>query len=74
MFAAADLAGIQGERAEAEGEARKTVPDGPFERKIKPGIVGGAEGFAEHMGDRCEAVGQTKRDGVSDLLHFTNIA
>jgi hypothetical protein len=26
------------------------------------------------MGDRCEAVGETKRDVVSDLLHFSNVA
>ncbi|GAA5264583.1 hypothetical protein ACOSOMT5_P1008 [Acidiphilium sp. MT5] len=35
------------------------VSDGPFKGQIEAGIVGGAEGFAEHVRDRGEAVGET---------------
>ena len=55
-------------------KARNTVADGPLERKIEAGIVGGAEGLAEQAHDCGEAVGETMREDVSGLLHVPNMA
>ena len=55
-------------------KARNTVPDGPFERKIEAGIVGGAEGLAEQAQHCGEAVGERLREDVSGLLHVPNMA